>query len=113
MPLIGIYRNHFFEKFIESFQKKLVLHGFTTSGLVVEVNAAYKDEFIFAFHNYSTFFPSLMMIFAGTPDTTQLAGISLITVELAAMVTLLPIVTGPMMVTPVAIYTFSSALIYP
>ena len=36
------------------------------------------------------------MIFAGTPATKQLSGISLITTALAAMITLLPILTFPL-----------------
>lgn len=35
------------------------------------------------------------MIFAGTPATTQLSGISFVTTAPAAIVTLLPIVIGP------------------
>ena len=101
--MIGIYWYDFLKKFIEPFQKKLVFHRFTTSGFVVEVDATYENQSVFAFHNHSTFLPSLIIILAGIPETTQLSGTSFTTTELAAMVTLSPMITGPIIVTPVAI----------
>ena len=41
------------------------------------------------------------MIFAGTPATTQLSGMSLFTTAPAAMVTLFPMLMGASIVTPV------------
>ncbi len=47
------------------------------------------------------------MIFAGTPTTVQLLGISFMTTAFAPITTLFPILIGPKIFAPVPIYTLS------
>lgn len=47
-----------------------------------------------------TLMPSFLIILAGTPDTTQLSGISFTTTEFGATMTLLPIDTLPITLQP-------------
>ena len=49
--------------------------------------------------------PQLLIIFAGLPATTQLDGISFVTIDPAPIITLSPIVTGRVIIVPAPIKT--------